>query len=77
MVNGKKVNIPSYRVKEGDVVEVKGKEGTIKKLREMRQELKDRAVPKWLAEEKDALKGTVKSLPQKEDLDFSIQEQYS
>jgi len=74
-VNGKKVNIPSYSVAAGDVVEVKGKEKTLKQIVEIRKDLKDRAVPKWLEGEKETLKGTVKRLPAREDLDFSIQEQ--
>ncbi|MBL7155816.1 MAG: 30S ribosomal protein S4 [Candidatus Omnitrophica bacterium] len=74
-VNNKKVNIPSYTVKEGDVIEVKGKEERLKAISEIRKDLKDRIVPKWLEQEKDALKGAVKSLPAREDLDFSIQEQ--
>ncbi|MFH1380724.1 MAG: 30S ribosomal protein S4 [Candidatus Omnitrophota bacterium] len=74
-VNGKKVNIPSYLVKSGDTVEVKGKEQNLKRLSEIRKELKDRVIPKWLGVDKDAPKAEVKALPKKEDLDFSIQEQ--
>jgi len=74
-VNNRKMNIPSYMVKKGDVIEVKAGEKTIKKISEARKELKDRAVPKWLEADKELLKGTVKSLPSKEDIDFSIQEQ--
>ncbi len=75
LVNGKKVNIPSYSVAAGDVITVKGKEKTLKQISEIRKDLKDRAVPKWLECEKEALKGTVKHLPAREDLDFSIEEQ--
>ena len=74
-VNDRKVNIPSYIVKTGDIIEVRGKEKTLKMLAEIRKELKERALPKWLGSEKEALKGSVKRLPEKEDLDFSIQEQ--
>lgn len=74
-VNGKKVNIPSYIVKPGDVIAVKGKDVFLKRVSERKKELKDRLVPKWLEESKDALVGTVRALPKKEDLDFSIQEQ--
>ena len=74
-VNNRKVNIPSYIVKEGDVIEIKGKEKSIKRIQEIRKGLKDRAIPKWLEENKEGLSGTVKSLPSKEDIDFSIQEQ--
>ena len=74
-VNGTKVNIPSYSVKEGDVVEIKGKEASLKRMSEVKKDLKDKAVPRWLDCEKEAHKGTVKSLPVKEDLGFSIEEQ--
>ena len=74
-VNNRKVNIPSYIVKKGDAVEMKGKEKTIKKIIEIRKELKERSIPKWLESERGALKGSVKRLPEKDDLDFSIQEQ--
>jgi len=74
-LNDKKVNIPSFLVGAGDVVEVRGKEKPIKRISEIRKELKDRTIPKWLEADKQALKGVVKNLPAKEDLDFSIQEQ--
>jgi len=74
-VNNKKVNIPSYIVKEGDTVEVKGKDGFLKRVTETKEILKDRAIPKWLSEDRTQLKGTVTGIPKKEDLDFSIQEQ--
>ena len=74
-VNGKKVNIPSYLVNEGDVVEVKAKDAIVKRIKDIRKDLSERSVPKWLAPEEAALKGAVKNLPKREDLDFSIQEQ--
>jgi small subunit ribosomal protein S4 len=74
-VNGKKVNIPSYSVKEGDVIEIKGKEASLKRISEVRKDLKDKAVPKWLECEKEILKGAIKGLPTKEDLGFTIEEQ--
>ena len=74
-VNDKKVNIPSFTVKEGDTVEVKGKDKVLKRISEIRKEAKERQIPKWLDEVKDAPKGTVKTLPAREDLDFTIQEQ--
>lgn len=74
-VNNKKVNLPSYMVKQGDTVEVKAKEDILKKISDIRKDLKERSVPKWLEEDKGALKGAIKSLPTKEDIGFSIQEQ--
>jgi len=74
-VNEKKVNIPSYLVREGDKVEVKGRENRVRLASEIHKELKDRIVPKWLEPEKDGLRATVKRLPGRDDIDFSIQEQ--
>ncbi|MFH1594434.1 MAG: 30S ribosomal protein S4 [Candidatus Omnitrophota bacterium] len=74
-VNNRKINIPSYQVKAGDVVEVKGKDLFVKRIADVRKDQKDRALPKWLGSEKELLKGAIKGLPSKEDLDFSIQEQ--
>ena len=74
-VNDRRVNIPSYLVKEGDRIEIKAKEDIVRRISETRKELKERVIPKWLEVDKDTLKGAVKILPQKEDLDFSIQEQ--
>jgi len=74
-VSGKKVNIPSYLLNAGDTIEVRGREDFLKRITEMRKELKDRLIPGWLEADKDGLKGTLKALPGREDLDFSIQEQ--
>lgn len=74
-VNSKRVDIPSYIVKIGDVVEVKGKEARLKALKEIRESLKDRAVPKWLEMDKEAPVGKVTALPTKDDVGFPIQEQ--
>ena len=74
-VNSKRVDIPSYIVKVGDTVELRGKEDRVKALKELREELKDRMIPKWLECERDNLKARVISLPTKEDTGFPIQEQ--
>lgn len=74
-VKNKKVNIPSYPVNVGDVIEVRGRENTIKTISEIRKDLKERSVPKWLEGDKEGLRGRVLGLPEKEDIDFSIQEQ--
>ena len=62
-------------VAKGDVIELKGKEKTLKKIQEARKELKDRITPGWVEPDKELLRGAVKNLPQREDLDFSIEEQ--
>ncbi len=72
-VNGNKVDIPSYRVNEGDVIAVKAssfKSPMMKAVAE--QEAK--AMPKWLTFEPEQLKGTVIALPERDDIDLTIEE---
>ncbi|MFO7987673.1 MAG: 30S ribosomal protein S4 [Desulfatiglandaceae bacterium] len=75
MVNHKKVNIPSYRVKPGDVVEIKEKSQKVPQLVEAMETVVRRGVPEWIEVEKDKFRGTLKALPNREDLTMPIQEQ--
>lgn len=74
-VNGKKVNIPSYLIKAGDVVEVREKSRKIQSIGDALDAVVRRGVPQWIDLEKDAFKGVVKGLPVREDLTMPIQEQ--
>ncbi len=74
-VNSKRVNIPSYLVRPGEVVEVRGNENMAKALKELNESLKDRAIPKWLELDREHLKAKVVAMPTKEDVGFPIQEQ--
>ena len=74
-VNGKKVNIPSYMIKPGDVVEVREKSRKVQMIADALDAVVRRGVPPWLELEKDNFKGTVKGLPEREDLTMPIQEQ--
>lgn len=74
-VNGKKVNIPSYLIKTGDVVEVREKSRKIQSIGDALDAVVRRGVPQWIDLEKDAFKGVVKGLPVREDLTMPIQEQ--
>jgi small subunit ribosomal protein S4 len=74
-VNGKKVNIPSYLIKPGDVVEVREKSRKIQSIGDALGAVVRRGVPQWIDLEKDAFKGVVKGLPVREDLTMPIQEQ--
>jgi small subunit ribosomal protein S4 len=72
LVNGRRVNVPSYLLKEKDVVEVEKKS---KKLTIMKQILKSsegRMVPEWLEMDKKSLKGIVTRVPQREELNQEI-----
>ncbi|OQX27909.1 MAG: 30S ribosomal protein S4 [Desulfobacteraceae bacterium IS3] len=75
LVNGKKVNIPSYLIKPGDVIHVREKSREIKAIADSTDAVVRRGVPPWLDLEKDNLKGTVKAMPAREDLTMPIQEQ--
>jgi small subunit ribosomal protein S4 len=74
-VNGKKMNIPSYMTKPGDVIEVSEKSRKVQMIADALDAVVRRGVPPWLELEKDHFKGTVRSLPEREDLTMPIQEQ--
>lgn len=74
-VNGKKVNIPSFLVKTGDVVEVREKSRSIQSISDSLDAVVRRGVPQWLDLDKENFKGVVKGLPVREDLTMPIQEQ--
>lgn len=73
LVNGKKVNIPSYRVKVGDVISVREKSKDIDIFKSVREEGPSQLVPKWVELNQEALSGKVLALPTSEDLDFELQ----
>jgi small subunit ribosomal protein S4 len=75
LVNAKKVNIPSYQVKPGDVVEVKEKSRKASQILEAIETVVRRGIPNWIEVEKEKLRGTLKALPNREDLTMPIQEQ--
>ena len=75
LVNKKKVDIPSYQVDIGDVIEVREKSRDIPQLLEAMQTVERRGVPDWLEADKDNFRGVVKALPTRESIDIPIQEQ--
>jgi small subunit ribosomal protein S4 len=75
LVNGKRVNIPSYLVKIGDEITVKENSRTIARISEAVSTVARRGVPQWLELDKENFKGTVKMLPVREELTMPIQEQ--
>jgi small subunit ribosomal protein S4 len=75
LVNGDRVNIPSYLVDVGDRVEVKEKSRDLLTIRVALEAVARRGVPQWIEMDKEKLMGTVKSLPAREDLTMPIQEQ--
>jgi len=75
LVNSKKVNIPSYLIKTGDVIQLREESKNISRIAEALESVARRGIPQWLELEKTNLRGTVKSLPSREDLTMPIQEQ--
>ena len=73
-VNGKKVNIPSYLVKPGDVIAVCEKSRSSAKFKALVEELGATATPKLLEKEKDSFEGKVAAMPQRDDIDFEVAE---
>lgn len=73
-VNGKKVNISSYRVKVGDIIALNDKSKDTPKFKEIIEINKGRAIPTWLKFDKDKLSAEVLRIPGKEDLDYEVEE---
>ena len=73
-VNGKLVNIPSYQVKPGDVVEIREKFKTSQRYKDILEMAGGRMVPEWLEADQENLKGEVKALPLREQIDVPVDE---
>ena len=74
LVNGKQVNIPSYLVKAGDVIEIKEKNKGSQRYKDILEVTGGRLVPEWLECDQENLKGTVKELPARETIDVPVNE---
>ncbi len=74
LVNGKKVNIPSYLIKQGDVITVREKSKNSDRMKEIVETNASRLVPKWLDMDKNTLTGKVVALPARDDIDYEVEE---
>ena len=74
LVNGKIVNIPSYLIKAGDTIEIKEGAKTSERYKEGLEMTTGRIVPAWLESDKENLKGSVKALPSREEIDVPVDE---
>ena len=74
LVNGEKVNIPSYLLKAGDEITVREKSKNSPKFKEIQESIGSRLIPAWLDMDKENLRGKVVNLPSREDIDLPIQE---
>ena len=74
MVNGRQVNIPSYLVKAGDVIEIKEKHKDCQRYKDILEVTGGNMIPDWLEVDAENLKGTVKELPSREAIDVPVDE---
>ena len=74
LVNGKVVNIPSYLIKAGDVIEIKEKARSLQRYKDIVEVTGGRLVPEWMESDIEALKGTIKNLPSREMIDVPVDE---
>ena len=74
LVNGKCVNIPSYLVKAGDVIEIKEKVKGFQRYKDIVEVTGGRVVPEWIEYDPEAMKGTIKQLPTREMIDVPVDE---
>ena len=74
LVNGKKVNIPSYLVKAGDTIEIREKSKSSQRYKDILEVTAGRMVPAWLESDQENLRGTVKELPTRDEIDVPVNE---
>ena len=74
LVNGKQVKIPSYLIKAGDTIEIKEKNKSSQRYKDILEVTGGRIVPEWLESDQENLKGTVKELPSREVIDVPVDE---
>lgn len=74
LVNGKKVDIPSYQIRPGDVIEVREKSKNIQMITDAVEAVVRRSMPQWIELDKEKMRGTIKGLPVREDITMPIQE---
>ena len=74
LVNGKQVNIPSYLIKAGDVIEIREKSKSLQRYKDILEVTAGRLTPEWVDVDKEAFRGTVKNLPTREMIDVPVDE---
>ncbi len=74
LVNGKRVNVPSFKVRVGDEIEIRDKSSDMQRYKDVLEATESRIVPVWLNSDRENLKGKVVSLPNREDIDIPVNE---
>jgi small subunit ribosomal protein S4 len=75
LINGKKVDIPSYSVKQGDIVTVLGRSQKNPTIEHAMEEVKGRGIPGWLSFDATSITGRIISMPTREQINLPVQEQ--
>ncbi len=74
LVDGKKVDIPSYLVKAGQVITIRERSRDMENLKELKEQGADKPIPKWLDLDAANLTGRIAAMPQRDDIDLTIEE---
>jgi len=74
LVNGKRVNIPSYLIKAGDVIEIREQSKSLQRYKDILEVTAGRLVPEWMDVDVENFKGTVKALPTRAQIDVPVNE---
>jgi small subunit ribosomal protein S4 len=74
LVNGKSVNIPSYLISAGDVIEIREKSKSLQRYKDIAEVTGGRLVPEWMDVDQENFKGTIKELPSREAIDVPVDE---
>ncbi len=74
LVNGRKMDIPSYEVREGDIIDLKQASRQLPRFQELAELAAARGLPEWLSMDWENYRGTVVRLPNREDIDIPVQE---
>jgi small subunit ribosomal protein S4 len=74
-VNGRKTNIPSYRVRVGDVIKVRDRSRNLTYFKDVANTLRQKPVPQWLSLQAEGMTGSVLTVPERTDCDQSVREQ--
>ncbi len=74
VVNGKRVNIPSYQVKANDVVEIREKSKDMQRFKDCLEISANRVTPEWISVDRDALKTSISNAPSREQIDLPVHE---
>ena len=74
LVNGKCINLPSYQVKAGDVIEIKADSRSTQRFKEIAEANEKRIVPEWMTVDKENMKGEITALPKRDQIDVPVNE---